>query len=99
MMQSKQCSKNAPWTLNALSNHVFGRAYGCSLHQYIALILDTYGTQCKMDYCLNKFLKKEHGKFFRQECNLNKGAASIDRIPAPLREVIQNNRLQHGKRS
>jgi hypothetical protein len=64
-----------------------------------SLILDTYRKQCKMGYCINNFLKMEHGRFFRQKCNPNEGAASIDRIPAPLRKVIQNNRLQHGKRS
>jgi hypothetical protein len=52
-----------------------------------------------MGYCINNFLKMEHGRFFRQKRNPNEGAASIDRIPAPLREVIKNNRLQHGKRS
>jgi len=41
----------------------------------------------------------EYGRFFWQGCNSNEGAVSIDRIPAPVREVIKNNRLQHGKRS
>jgi hypothetical protein len=41
----------------------------------------------------------EYDRFFRQEGNSNEGAASIDRIPTAVREVIKNNRLQHGKRS
>jgi hypothetical protein len=52
-----------------------------------------------MGYCINNFLKMEYGRSFRQGCNPNEDAESIDRIPAPLREVIQINRLQHGKRS
>jgi hypothetical protein len=52
-----------------------------------------------MEYYINNFLKMEYGRFFRQKCNPNEDAASIDRIPAPLREAMQNNRLQHGKRS
>jgi hypothetical protein len=63
------------------------------------LILDTYRKRCKIGYCINNILKMEYDRFFWQGCNPNEGAASIDRIPAPVREVIKNNRLQHGKRS
>jgi hypothetical protein len=52
-----------------------------------------------MGYCINNILKMEYGRLFRQGCNPNEGAVSIDRIPAPVREAIKNNRLQHGKRS
>jgi hypothetical protein len=54
--------------------------------QFIAIYLPDFrylSRQCKTGYCINNFLKMAYGRFFRQGCNPNKGAASIDRIPAP----------------